>query len=197
MEIKSSTKRLTGSYHKNLIWSLERDSIFEKEVVKIRKQIKLGQLDDNDIQESVILLLENYKLPLSWLPAVKQYIINNNLNVFDETEINLNPSGYTADIIKGNESPTGKNRKINITITGNVSKTRLKKWIDQNWEDINFWQLTLNLPSSVHRKWRQTNLVKRIIKLKDVNKMTFSQITDRLGMMSEDRVKHLYKRYKK
>jgi len=103
----------------------------------------------------------------------------------------------TAAVLLKKESPKDKKREVRISITSTITKNKFLEWVEKNWETIEFDMQALELPEVKFPRWENLDLAKQIFELRDVEKLTFSEITTRLKQFDEDYIKTLYHRYKK
>ncbi len=195
MKIKLEDKKWVPEAYQKLFLILEHNPRFEKSIKEIRNRSKKSsEISD----EEIIKLLDDFDMPQNMFRELKAFIIDDAMPwLLIEPGIELKSLGLTRDVLLQKTSPKGKKREVRIAITRKITKTKLMEWIDRNWESILFDMLTLELPDTKIPRWESFELAKQIIELREAQKLTFSEITDKLNLSDEDYVKTLYHRYKK
>lgn len=195
MKIKLKDKKWVPEDYQKLFWILEHNPHFEQSINEIRKGFKLN----NEIaDEKVIKLLDDFDLPQNMFRELKVFITDDSMPwILLDPGIELKTLGLTTEVLTQKVSPKGKKREVRIAITRKITRTKLKEWIDENWESILFYMLTLELPDTKIPRWNYLELAKQITDLRDNKNLTFSQIADELKLNDEGNIKTLYHRYKK
>lgn len=195
MKIKLEDKKWVTENYQKLFWILEHDPRFEKSIKRIRSKFKKSKkISDEELAK----LLDDFNMPQSMFREIKSFIIEDSMPaLFLEPGIELQALGLTKEVMLGKSSPIGKKREVKIIITKKVTKNELIKWVEENWDSILFDMLTLELPDTKIPRWENFELAKQIIELREIQKLTFSEITDKLKLSDEDYIKTLYHRYKK
>jgi len=194
MKINIPKVNLVTDDYKKLLWILEHNTQFEKDVDIIRKKYK-----NKDIPDDVVLkLMDDHKLPVGMSREMRTFLIKNSFSaLFLEPGVEVQGIGMTAAVLLKKESPKDKKREVRISITSTITKNKFLEWVEKNWETIEFDMQALELPEVKFPRWENLDLAKQIFELRDVEKLTFSEITTRLKQFDEDYIKTLYHRYKK
>jgi hypothetical protein len=192
MKIKMTNQKLVSEDYEKLLWLLELNPEFEKHIIFLRK--KQEQITDEDI----VQLLDEFKLPQNLLKEMKAFIVDNSIPpLLLNPGIEIQSLGLTKDVLLGKTSPKGMRREVRIIITNKISKTKFVDWVKENWESIEFDMETLELSETKIPRWEYFDLVKQIVQLRDVQHLTFKEITEKLDRLDQDYIKTLYHRYTK
>ena len=192
MKIKLRDKKWVTEDYQKLLWILEHNPRFEKEVTLLRDELKK---DSAYLDAGVIKLIDSFDLPQGMVRELKSFIIEDSMPpLFLESGVEKQSLGLTPDVLLQKSSPKGKKREIRITITKKISKTKFMEWVEKNWDSIKFNMETLELPQVKVPRWNDFKLMKKIVELRDERHLSFSDITDELKMNDEDYVKTLYHR---
>lgn len=156
-------------------------------------------------------------LPEGWVEPIYSLIKRGELDVPLSGGITLKVGGQEVTgrgellliLDKYGRLPHEEN-SISIVITAKVSADRIIKFVKANKKLIEDLQKTINLPEYKPLNWKDLELGVRIIRMKDQEKCSFSEIADKLSKEKEtlsveesdsvpdaDVIKTLYHRYKK
>ncbi|OGK09302.1 hypothetical protein A2767_03645 [Candidatus Roizmanbacteria bacterium RIFCSPHIGHO2_01_FULL_35_10] len=199
-----------------LLWTTDLD--FKTRVKKARKKVGLdsnnlpdyfgfeliynANWDDNKkalFFDEVIRLFGEYRL-YGWKNELKYFVATGKILPFKEKPI-------SDPIIT--ESEDGLN--VTFKITKPIEKTNLVDWIKINWEKKKgFYKKIKNYfqnPDFLNESKIDTKRIKRILELRDKDKLPFSQIADRIkiefnvndpnGKVNETSIKQIYHSYTK
>src|SRR5438477_5930446 len=119
MKINIPKVNFVAEDYKKLLWILEHNVQFEKEVNLIRTKYK-----NKNIPEEVILkLMDDYELPQGMWREMKIFLIENSFSaLFLEPGIEVQGIGMTSEVLQQKESPKGKKREVRISLTSKISK---------------------------------------------------------------------------
>lgn len=204
-----------------LISFLEHDQDFESLILEIRNRLDVSEVGINTknwnedfklhflnseepeaienfkiLSNGVQTIIDTYFLPTWWSYSLRIFIVYNILPIYGDTIV-TEPSG---------------NHTIKIRFNERVSKTDFIKWVDKNWQLFE-WSFPDSRESwKVRIKQNSIPIYERIIELRDVSNLTFSDIADNIGeelrdkfgedfdselKINEGSVKQMYSRYKK
>lgn len=159
------------------------------------------------------------ELPLSWLEPIYNVLIGKyplDFPLDNSIALRVGSSEITGStdeifIIKNKNTGelVGEELSLSIVITSKVKIDQLIRFIKKHKKEIEHWQNIIGLPNYKNRRWIDTNWALEIIRLRDEDRLTFSQIAERMSnkedlsvkdnnaLSSQDNIKMIYKRFKK
>ncbi|MFZ2026395.1 MAG: hypothetical protein WAV30_03870 [Microgenomates group bacterium] len=190
-----------------------------REFVKIERDLLLKrQAESNNYYRAVtecksriqkFLFLS--KLPVIWIEPIFTFIkdekdvklpLENGVDIKVGDTL-LSSAGDTITIIRKDGIPSKQDSELSIVISTQVSINKIIDFIEKNAETIRYLQKSLQLPSHDYMSWDNIDLAIEVIRMKDENKMSFSQIMDELNNRpnnkqdyDESHVKNVYYRFK-
>lgn len=160
--------------------------------------------------------LNKKRVPLAWCETVLSLIKDGELNLPLNNAISLKVCGEELHdrtqkilIIRDEHGNIVGDSTINIVITANVSTEEIIRFIKENCREIEFWQKQLGLPEYRRLNWKDIDRALEIIRMKDEDKLTFSEIAEyyssrddltqgeRDMLCGEAYIKKIYYRFKK
>lgn len=157
------------------------------------------------------------RLPQVWLEPLLFYIKDEDIPLPIDNGIDLKIgsqklSETKKEILiirdKGGMLPPGE-ASISIVISSRTSADRIIKFVKENAVLIKHWQSVLDLPPYSEMSWKKTELAFEIIRMKDQEELSYSQISGKLSekedlsenelnyLSNAENIKSLYRRYKK
>jgi hypothetical protein len=191
---------------------LEKSEMFENGIIRLREKYKIPNecySSENDVPRIEYLfddkgfdlyiffeecedLTRNLKLPPYWYSSIAYFIM---FKVFFTPE----KVPLFTDIVKYK-----KEDALQIVVLEKMSKSELKRYIDYEWESIDE-KMNL-LPSANKHNMFRSEIVKRIVDMKDQEGLKFRQIADILqkeyenselyDSLNENNIKTKYHRWK-
>lgn len=160
--------------------------------------------------EESFKITKDLRLPRYWWGSVAYFAFHNSLITPERLSIEIHYLGSTMApneyIFHKSLENRADDKSVFIEITEKLSKERLHHLIDQEWEDIKRG-MDLNLFETPKHKMIRASLAKRIVEMRDKEKIKFREIADILqkenqnsdlyDVINEDYVKILYHRWKR
>lgn len=193
MEIKFISDSGLSPGTVNLIRSLPYNNKFRREIKSTRDAIGIptdsfsddiesvaGFLKENQLFNSkrvsnryllwlaAYTLVQQFKLPENWVSMAKELLLFDSALVFEE------------EIVLTLPDSKDKTSFVSINIHGKISRNKLDRWLDKNWDTIEnyFETLRFKKPSKVNRK--RIALKTEVLKLYSQGK-PLNEISDELG----------------
>lgn len=212
----------------NQLFLIMLDPLFQKlaenEKIRLLKVIKTlnGKKrypfkTTHEVKENIGKYLFDKKLPSIWVETLFSFIkneevippIDSGIDIF-VGEQSLSESGGEITLIghKDGRLPA-KESTLSIVMAARISIDRLIRFVRKNADSIKYWQKALGLPPYNETPWKKTELAFGIIMLKDKEKMSYNQISNKLTenedlseeelnyLGNAENIKSLYRRYKK
>lgn len=209
MNIKIKNKQTVSKYSYNQLIKFfhikdfnylihEQQRILSKtnNIIKFRSECKKAIED----------FLRKHKIPNSWVEPIYNLIKDNTLDFPYDNSISLKVgvdeiTENTKGVLLMKNIKTGRITpdNISIVITGKVSIDQIVKFIKEHKSEIENWQTKLELPAYKRLTWKDIDVAMKIIEMKDKEKLSFSEITDRIHdkyFFDENTVKTIYYRFK-
>lgn len=186
---------------------IEADPNFKKSVIQLRKDFsipingfpkskKMSKKESEiynsvDFQGEVYEFIARLKLPPYWHSPISMYLLRDSLLTPIKEPLAI---GYSKDSFS-----------INLLIRERLTKVEMHRAIDNLWEQLEIKMR--DLPYTKTHKMIRVNIAKKIAKLRDVNKMSFPEISEKLqkeyidselyDLLNTEYVKMLYSRWKR
>lgn len=177
----------------------------------------LSMKDLVDCKSASVDYVKNNNLPTNWEEPIFNMMKQEGFDFPLDNGIELIVgdviiTGMHSEILKVKNIKTGHlniDRKVSIVLTSKTTTEHIIHFLKSFKEDIEFWQRVAELPDYNNSNWRRLPLAQKIIKLKDIDKLTFSEITDKFSkddslteveldyLSNENNIKSLYYDYKK
>lgn len=161
--------------------------------------------------------VHNRKLPSGWVKPIYNMIVKHILDFPLDNSIALRVgseeiTGSTEEILLVRNTKTGmliEKSELSIVITSKISIDHIIRFIKNHKKEIEYWQNILGLSHYKEPNWQDINLALKIIRMKDEDGLSFSEIADKAAdddsltaeerdcLIDRNRIKTIYYRYKK
>jgi len=218
---KQSETVITHRIYNQLI-RFAHDDEYKRFVDKQRKKLKsrgkkLSAKDIAACRREIKKFLRDKKIPLTWVEPVYKLIKDNKFDYPSHGGIHLKvgDDDITYDnevlLIKDKQGKVVSHDSISVVITAKTSTEAIIRFIKDYQGVITYFQDFIELPKLEPLNWKDTNLALKVIRMKDEEGMTYSEIAsrllddDELNIAPSDKqywadtnyLKKLYNRYKK
>lgn len=186
----------------NLIIKTEGNPEFEKKINILRKEYKrkLTEKEQLCFFKDVEAVQVEFNLPAGWNYPLQSLILKGDFPLMVEDEISLEVEGKNIIMLGGLIAHSRYG--VKIVISKRIRKDRLKRWLDEHFEQIEEYFDKLDMKPMDRPRWKNGKLIKRIVQSrnkidKEGKKTSFGQVTENLKKNDEVYVKTIYHRNKK
>lgn len=209
MEDKKEVKYITPDKYALLIRLAQNDSF-----LKLLEEYKGKKGYSSECVKAIKKFLHEEKIPAAWLEPIRNSIIKGQMDFPIESGIGLIVAGTeltdnTDSLLIVRDVNTGQisgDNTIKISISAKLTIDQIIQFLKRHKKEIEEYEEILELPEPP-RNWKQINIALRIIRMKDEEKLTFSDIANELAkdkdlnivdkFSDEGIVRKTYNRYKK
>ena len=208
----------------NQLVKFSKDSEYRKLVKRNRKDLLSFSNNQPDAKfmssckREIKMFLMNKSLPTAWIQPIYNMIVgkyefdfpmDNSISLYVGNQ-EITRATEAVLVIKNTKTGelVGDNPTVSIVLTSKVSVDHIIKFIKDNKKEIEHWQEVFELPDFKDPSWKNTAIAVDILRMKDEDGMTFSQIADFFSentspdnedynlVSDENNIKSIYYRYK-